>query len=93
MKENKYDKGALVFKRNKDIWISGLLSANITTYNSNFKEPTYQFMVEYSGKLLINESNEMKDICTRRGIEKLKEIKTQIEAIITEIEAGGPYAG
>lgn len=92
MKENKYDKETLVFKRNKDIWCSGLLSVNITTYNSNFKEPTYQFMVEYSGKLLVNESNETKDICIRRGIEKLKEIKTQIEAIITEIEAGGGYA-
>lgn len=44
------------------------------------------------GKLLVNESNETKDICIRRGIEKLKEIKTQIEAIITEIEAGGGYA-
>lgn len=75
-----------ILNRFEKVWHTGFISVKITERSSERVDSSYQFTVEYKGKLLVDEVSNLEDVSIRRGLEHMEEITAQFNAIITAIK-------
>lgn len=75
-----------VFNKFEKVWQTGFLSVKITERSAERVDSSYQFTVEYKGKLLVDEVSNLEDVSIRRGLEHMEEITAQFNAVITAIK-------